>query len=42
VASSGILSGLINGGWRTCGGGEIGQFIRSDLVLYRGFSGGRW
>src|SRR5258708_3518833 len=40
VASSGILSGLINGGWRTWRGGEIGQFIRPDLVLYRGFSGG--
>jgi S1-C subfamily serine protease len=40
VASSGILSGLINGGWRTWRGGEIGQFIRPDLVFYRGFSGG--
>jgi len=40
VASSGILSGLINGGWRTWRGGEIGQFIRPDLILYRGFSGG--
>jgi S1-C subfamily serine protease len=40
VASSGILSGLINGGWRTWRGGEIDQFIRPDLVLYRGFSGG--
>lgn len=40
VASSGILSGVIHGGWRTWRGGEIGQFIRPDLVLYRGFSGG--
>jgi S1-C subfamily serine protease len=40
VASSGILSGLITGGWRTWRGGEIDQFIRPDLVLYRGFSGG--
>ncbi len=40
VASSGILSGLISGGWRTWRGGEIDQFIRPDLVLYRGFSGG--
>src|SRR5882724_5032056 len=40
VASSGILSGLISGGWRTWRGGELDQFIRPDLVLYRGFSGG--
>ncbi|HXO39013.1 MAG TPA: trypsin-like peptidase domain-containing protein [Candidatus Acidoferrum sp.] len=40
VASSGILSGLINGPMRTWRGGEIDQFIRPDLTLYPGFSGG--
>lgn len=40
VASSGILSGLINGPMRTWRGGEIDQFIRPDLTLYAGFSGG--
>ncbi len=40
VASSGILSGLISGGWRTWRGGKVEQFIRPDLVFYRGFSGG--
>jgi S1-C subfamily serine protease len=40
VASSGILSGLINGPMRTWRGGEIDQFIRPDLNLYPGFSGG--
>ena len=39
VASSGIISGLM-GAWRTWRGGEIEQFIRPDLVLYPGFSGG--
>jgi len=39
VASSGIASGLM-GAWRTWRGGEIDQFIRPDLVLYAGFSGG--
>lgn len=39
VASSGIISGLM-GTWRTWRGGEIEQFIRPDLVLYPGFSGG--
>ena len=39
VASSGIASGLF-GAWRTWRGGEIDQFIRPDLVLYPGFSGG--
>lgn len=39
VASSGILSGLM-GTWRTWRGGELDQFIRPDLVLYPGFSGG--
>jgi S1-C subfamily serine protease len=40
VASSGILSGLINGPMRTWRGGEIDQFIRPDLTMYPGFSGG--
>jgi S1-C subfamily serine protease len=40
VASSGIISGLINGPMRTWRGGEIDQFIRPDLTLYHGFSGG--
>src|SRR5260221_1512853 len=40
VASSGILSGLINGPMRTWRGGEIDQFIRPDLTIYSGCSGG--
>jgi serine protease DegQ len=40
VASSGILSGYINEPWRTWPGGELDQFIRPDLNLYPGFSGG--
>ena len=40
VASSGILSGLIHGPMRTWRGGEIDQFIRPDLTMYPGFSGG--
>jgi len=40
VASSGILSGYINEPWRTWHGGELDQFIRPDLNLYPGFSGG--
>jgi S1-C subfamily serine protease len=39
VASSGVLSGLM-GRWRTWRGGEVDQFIRPDLTLYSGFSGG--
>lgn len=39
VASAGIISGLM-GGWRTWQGSEIEQFIRPDLTLYPGFSGG--
>lgn len=39
VASSGIVSGLM-GAWRTWHGGRLDQFIRSDLTLYPGFSGG--
>ena len=40
VASSGILSGVINEPWRTWAGGELKRFIRPDLNLYPGFSGG--
>ncbi len=40
VASSGVISGLINGPMRTWRGGEIDQFIRPDLTFYPGFSGG--
>lgn len=39
VASSGIISGLM-GTWRTWRGSELDQFIRPDLTLYPGFSGG--
>lgn len=39
VASSGIVSGLM-GSWRTWRGGDLDQFIRPDLNLYAGFSGG--
>jgi S1-C subfamily serine protease len=40
VASSGIVSGLIGRPWRTWRGGELEQFVRPDLTLYPGFSGG--
>ena len=39
VASSGILSGVM-GAWRTWHGGEIDRFLRPDLTMYPGFSGG--
>jgi len=39
AASSGILSGLM-GEWHTPGGAKIESFIRPDLNLYSGFSGG--
>lgn len=39
VASSGIVSGLM-GPWHTLRGGKLDQFIRPDLTLYPGFSGG--
>lgn len=39
VASSGILSGLM-GEWHTPRGEKIERFIRPDLNLYSGFSGG--
>lgn len=40
VASSGIISGLIQGPWRTRRGGELDRFVRPDLTMYPGFSGG--
>jgi len=40
VASSGIISGLMAGPWRTRRGGDLDQFVRPDLTLYPGFSGG--
>ena len=40
VASSGIISGLINAPMRTWRGGELDQFVRPDLTMYSGFSGG--
>ena len=39
VASSGILSGLM-GEWQTFRGRKVEAFIRPDLTLYSGFSGG--
>lgn len=39
TASSGIVSGLM-GAWETWQGGHIDRFIRPDLTLYRGYSGG--
>jgi S1-C subfamily serine protease len=39
VASAGILSGLM-GEWHTFRGGKLDAFIRPDLTLYSGFSGG--
>lgn len=38
-ASMGVVSAL-GGAWRTWGGGQIDQFMRLDLSLYPGFSGG--
>src|SRR5215472_11138966 len=40
VASFGVISGLMPGPWRTGYGGELDQFIRPDLTMYPGFSGG--
>ena len=40
VASAGILSGVINERFRTWRGGELDRFVRPDLTLYPGFSGG--
>ena len=39
TASSGIISGLMEE-WQTWQGGQIDRFIRPDLTLYRGYSGG--
>jgi len=39
TASSGILSGLMET-WHTWQGGQIDRFVRPDLTLYRGYSGG--
>lgn len=38
-ASMGVVSAL-GGPWRTWGGGQIDQFVRLDISLYPGFSGG--
>lgn len=38
-ASLGVISAL-SGPWRTWRGGEIDRFVRLDLALYPGFSGG--
>jgi S1-C subfamily serine protease len=39
TASTGIISGLMEE-WQTWQGGQIDRFIRPDLTLYRGYSGG--
>ncbi len=38
-ASFGIL-GIIGGAWRVPGGGQASSYVRPDLVMYPGFSGG--
>lgn len=38
-ASLGVISTL-GGGWRSLGGGKVSHYIRPDLVMYPGFSGG--
>jgi S1-C subfamily serine protease len=38
-ASLGVISAL-GGAWQTWSGGQIDQFVRLDLTLYPGFSGG--
>ena len=38
-ASWGVVS-AVGGAWRTGRGGEVDRFLRVDLVLYPGFSGG--
>src|SRR5262249_45170938 len=40
VSSLGVVSGLMPGPWRTGYGGELDKFIRPDLTMYPGFSGG--
>jgi S1-C subfamily serine protease len=39
TGSSGIISGLMET-WHTWQGGQIDRFVRPDLTLYRGYSGG--
>ncbi|MCB0112636.1 MAG: trypsin-like peptidase domain-containing protein [Caldilineaceae bacterium] len=38
-AALGVLS-AVGGAWRTGGGGQVTHFIKPDLVMYPGFSGG--
>lgn len=38
-ASLGVLS-AVGGAWRTGGGGKVSHFIKPDLIMYPGFSGG--
>jgi len=38
-ASLGVISAL-GGAWRSMGGGKVSHYIRPDLVMYPGFSGG--
>ncbi len=38
-ATLGVISAL-NGSWRTPGGGQIERYVRTDVVMYPGFSGG--
>lgn len=38
-ASLGVISAL-GGAWRSVGGGKVSHYIRPDLVMYPGFSGG--
>lgn len=38
-AALGVLS-AVGGAWRTGGGGQVSHFIKPDLVMYPGFSGG--
>jgi S1-C subfamily serine protease len=39
TASLGVVS-AVSGPWRTWSGGEIDRFVRLDLAIYDGFSGG--
>lgn len=39
-ATLGVISALDNEGWRTPMGGQIDQYIQTDVVMYPGFSGG--
>lgn len=38
-SAMGVIS-VIGGNWRSMSGGNIDQFIRPDITLYRGFAGG--